>query len=121
MASMIAGVISTLLEFDEVDVKRVGNKVTYKILTNAVRPKMVETKMLIWSYLSPPVKKLTITNIQEIERGPLVGRYLVTAVGDVRSGAAIKLGKFKIRGRRVRITKKRSKTRKRRTRKRRKR
>lgn len=85
MASLASAAIGALLEFDEVDVRMLDeDTVEYKILTTGMTPSAIELKTLIWSYLSPPVKRLEITDIKVVERGIIADRYLVTVQGDIR-------------------------------------
>ena len=85
MASLASAAIGALLEFDEVDVQMLGeDRVQYKILTTGMVPSVIELKTLIWSYLSPPVKRLEITDIKVVERGMIADRYLITVQGEVR-------------------------------------
>ncbi|MFB0543213.1 MAG: hypothetical protein ACETVR_00380 [Candidatus Bathyarchaeia archaeon] len=87
MASLASAAISALLEFDEVDVQMIGaDRVQYKILTTGLMPSIIELKTLIWSYLSPPVKRLEVTDIKVVERGVIADRYLVTVQGEIRPG-----------------------------------
>ena len=103
MASIISAAVSSLLEFDEVDVRMIdANTVEYKILTTGMMPEAIELKTLIWSYLSPPVKSLEITNVEVVERGFITNRYLVTVQGDVK-GLPMARGKGPIRRLRRRI------------------
>lgn len=81
MASVIAGVIGSLLEFDEVKAETIGDEVEYTILTTGIRPEACEVKVLIWSYLAPPVKRLEVTSIEEVESGPITKRYKVVVRG----------------------------------------
>ena len=81
MASVISGLVTALLEFDEVSVSRVGDEVEYTILTTGVMPSIVELKTLIWSYLAPPVKRLEVVSIEEVESGPVTKRYKVVVRG----------------------------------------
>lgn len=81
MASIISGLVTSLLEFDEVSVSRVGDEVEYTILTTGIMPSVVELKTLIWSYLAPPVKRLEVVSIEEVESGPLTKRYQVVVRG----------------------------------------
>ena len=82
MASIVSAAVKTLLEFDEVGVSMPDeNTVEYKILTTGMLPEAVELKTLIWSYLSPPVKRLSITDIEIVEKGLLTDRYLLTVEG----------------------------------------
>lgn len=81
MASVLSGFITALLEFDEVAVSRVGDEVEYTILTTGIMPSIVEFKTLIWSYLAPPVKRLDVVSIEEIESGPVTKRYRVVVRG----------------------------------------
>lgn len=97
MASLISAAISAIIEFDEVDVRMLDeNTVEYKILTTGMLPEAVELKTLIWSYLSPPVKELEITNVEIVERGWVSNRYLVTVRGKVK-GLPMARGKGPIR------------------------
>ena len=97
MASLISAAVSALLEFDEVDVQMLGeDRVQYKILTTGVMPDIIELKTLIWSYLSPPVKSLEVTDIQIVERGWVANRYLITVQGDIK-GLPMARGKGPIR------------------------
>lgn len=85
MASLASAAIGALLEFDEVDVRMLDdNTVEYKILTTGMMPSIIELKTLIWSYLSPPVKRLEVTDVKVVERGMIADRYLVTVQGEVR-------------------------------------
>ena len=85
MASLVSAAVGALLEFDEVDVQMLDeNTVQYKILTTGMVPSAIELKTLIWSYLSPPVKRLEITDIKVVERGIITDRYLVTVRGEIR-------------------------------------
>ena len=85
MASLASAAVKALLEFDEVDVRMIGDDVVeYKILTTGIMPGIIELKTLIWSYLSPPVKRLEITDIKVVERGMIADRYLVTVQGEIR-------------------------------------
>jgi len=85
MASLISSAVGALLEFDEVDVQLLGDdRVQYKILTTGMVPSAIELKTLIWSYLSPPVKRLEIIDIKVVERGVIADRYLVTVQGEIR-------------------------------------
>ena len=85
MASLISAGIQALIEFDEVDVRMIDdNTVEYQILTTGMVPEVVELKTMIWSYLSPPVKALEITDIKVVERGFVANRYLVTVRGDIK-------------------------------------
>lgn len=85
MASLVTAAVGALLEFDEVDVCMLDeNTVQYKILTTGMMPSAIELKTLIWSYLSPPVKRLEITDVKVVERGMIVDRYLVTVRGEIR-------------------------------------
>lgn len=85
MASLASAAIGALLEFDEVDVRMLDeNTVEYKILTTGMVPSAIELKTLIWSYLSPPVKRLEITDVKVVERGMIADRYLVTVRGEVK-------------------------------------
>lgn len=86
MASLASAAVQALIEFDEVDVRMIGDDVVeYKILTTGMVPEVVELKTLIWSYLSPPVKELEITDIKIVERGFIANRYLVTVRGDIKT------------------------------------
>jgi len=86
LASIVSAAVSALIEFDEVDVRMLdANTVEYKILTTGIMPEVVELKTLIWSYLSPPVKKLEVTNVEVVERGWATNRYLVTVRGEVKT------------------------------------
>jgi len=86
LASLISAGIQAIIEFDEVDVRMIDdNTVEYKILTTGMVPEVVELKTMIWSYLSPPVKKLEITDIKTVERGLIANRYLVTVRGDIKA------------------------------------
>ena len=97
MASLISAAVGALLEFDEVDVRMLdGNTVEYKILTTGIMPDIIELKTLVWSYLSPPVKSLEITNIEVVERGFIANRYLITVQGDIK-GLPLTRGKGPIR------------------------
>ncbi len=103
MASLISAAVGALLEFDEVDVRMLDeNTVEYKILTTGMVPEAIELKTLIWSYLSPPVKSLEITDVKIVERGFVTNRYLVTVRGDVK-GLPMARGKGPIRRWRRRI------------------
>ena len=82
MASIIAGAMSALLEFDEISSEVVGDKIRYTILTTGVLPKVCELKVLMWSYLAPPVKRLNIVSIEEVESGPIAKRYRIVVEGD---------------------------------------
>lgn len=87
MASILSAAVSALLEFDEVSVQLLDeDTVEYKILTTGILPKLCDLKMLIWSYLAPPVKRLEIVEVREVERGPagVAKRYLITARGTRR-------------------------------------
>lgn len=87
MASLITAAVGALLEFDEVDVCMLDeNTVQYKILTTGMMPSAIEMKTLIWSYLSPPVKRLEITDVKVVERGVIADRYLITVKGEIRPG-----------------------------------
>ena len=87
MASLASAAVSALLEFDEVDVQMIGaDRVQYKILTTGVMPSIIELKTLIWSYLSPPVKRLEVTDVKVVERGVIADRYLITVQGEIRPG-----------------------------------
>ena len=82
MASILSAAAKALIEFDEVGVQMLDeNTVEYKILTTGMIPEAIELKTLIWSYLSPPVKRLEITNVEVVERGFVTNRYLVTVRG----------------------------------------
>ena len=81
MASVIAGLIGSILEFDEVSAEVIGDEVEYTILTTGVRPEVCEIKTLIWSYLSPPVKRLEVVSIEEVESGPITKRYRIKVRG----------------------------------------
>jgi len=97
LASLISAAVGALLEFDEVDVRMLDeNTVEYKILTTGIMPDIIELKTLIWSYLSPPVKSLEVTDIKVVERGFITNRYLVTVRGEVK-GLPISRGKGPIR------------------------
>ncbi len=97
MASLASAAISALLEFDEVDVRMIGDDVVeYKILTTGIMPEIIELKTIIWSYLSPPVKSLEVTDIKVVERGFIANRYLVTVRGDIK-GLPFARGKGPIR------------------------
>lgn len=97
MASLISAAAKALLEFDEVDVRMLDdNTVEYKILTTGMIPEAIELKTLIWSYLSPPVKSLEITDIKVVERGMITNRYLITVRGDIK-GLPLTRGKGPIR------------------------
>lgn len=97
MASLISAAAKALLEFDEVDVRMLDdNTVEYKILTTGMMPEAIELKTLIWSYLSPPVKSLEITDIKVVERGMITNRYLITVRGDIK-GLPLTRGKGPIR------------------------
>jgi len=86
LASIASAAVKALIEFDEVDVRMIGDDVVeYKILTTGIMPDIIELKTLIWSYLSPPVKKLEIMNIEVVERGFIANRYLVTVKGDIKT------------------------------------
>lgn len=86
MASLVSAAVGALLEFDEVDVRMLdGNTVEYKILTTGIMPDVIELKTLIWSYLSPPVKELEVTNIEVVERGLIANRYLITVKGNIKA------------------------------------
>lgn len=82
MASIIAGAMSALLEFDEISTEIVGDKIRYTILTTGVLPRVCELKVLLWSYLAPPVKRLKIVSIEEVESGPVAKRYRIVVEGD---------------------------------------
>ncbi|GAH30375.1 unnamed protein product [marine sediment metagenome] len=97
MASLVSAAVGALLEFDEVEVRMLDeNTVEYKILTTGMVPEAIELKTLIWSYLSPPVKSLEITDVKIVERGFVTNRYLVTVRGDVK-GLPMARGKGPIR------------------------
>jgi len=82
LASIISAAVKALIEFDEVGVQMLDeNTVEYKILTTGMMPEAIELKTLIWSYLSPPVKRLEITDVKIVERGFITDRYLVTVRG----------------------------------------
>jgi len=103
LASLISAAVGALIEFDEVDVRMLdANTVEYKILTTGIVPDAIELKTLIWSYLSPPVKSLEITNIEVVERGFITNRYLVTVRGEVK-GLPMSRGKGPIRRLRRRL------------------
>jgi len=84
MASIIAGAISALLEFDEIQSERIGDEIHYTILTTGVLPAVCELKTLIWSYLAPPVKRLEIVDIEEVEAGPITKRYKIHVKGKAK-------------------------------------
>jgi hypothetical protein len=85
MSGLISAAVGALLEFDEVDVQMLGeDTVQYKILTTGIMPSIIELKTLIWSYLSPPVKRLKVTDVKVVERGMVADRYLITVKGEVR-------------------------------------
>jgi len=97
LASLVSAAVGALLEFDEVEVRMLDeNTVEYKILTTGMVPEAIELKTLIWSYLSPPVKSLEITDVKIVERGFVTNRYLVTVRGDVK-GLPMARGKGPIR------------------------
>lgn len=97
MASLVSAAVGALLEFDEVDVHMLDeNTVEYKILTTGIMPDIIELKTLVWSYLSPPVKSLEVTNIAVVERGFIANRYLITVQGDIK-GLPLTRGKGPIR------------------------
>jgi len=97
LASLISAAVGALIEFDEVDVRMLDeNTVEYKILTTGMVPEAIEIKTLIWSYLSPPVKSLEVTDIKVVERGFITNRYLVTVRGEVK-GLPMSRGKGPIR------------------------
>lgn len=103
MASLASAAVSALIEFDEVDVRMIDeNTVEYKILTTGMIPEAIELKTLIWSYLSPPVKSLEVTDIKLVERGFIANRYLVTVRGQIK-GLPMTSGKGPIRRWRRRI------------------
>ena len=81
MASIIGGIVTAFLEFDEISTERIGDEVHYHILTTGVLPSVCELKTLIWSYLAPPVKRLEIVDIEEIEAGPITKRYKIHVKG----------------------------------------
>ena len=82
MASVIAGIMSAILEFDEIQTEVTEDKIRYTILTTGVLPKTCELKVLLWSYLAPPVKRLNIVSIEEVESGPIAKRYRIVVEGD---------------------------------------
>lgn len=82
MASIITGAMSALLEFDEISTEVTEDKVRYTILTTGILPKACELKVLLWSYLAPPVKRLNIISIEEVESGPITKRYKIVVEGD---------------------------------------
>lgn len=85
MASLISAAMGALLEFDEVAVRMIGeDTVEYDILTTGVLPSVIRLKTLIWSYFSPPVKRLDIVSIKEVEPGIVANRYIVTVRGKIR-------------------------------------
>jgi len=97
LASLVSAAVSALIEFDEVNVRMIDeNTVEYKILTTGILPEAIELKTLIWSYLSPPVKSLEVTDIEVVERGFITNRYLVTVRGEVK-GLPFAKGKGPIR------------------------
>ena len=106
MASIISAAVGALIEFDEVGVQMLDeDTVEYKILTTGMVPEMIELKTLIWSYLSPPVKRLEVTDIKIVEKGFVTNRYMVTVRGKL--GLQAQRG-FDLRNlRRMRVTKKR--------------
>ena len=73
--------IGAVLEFDEVSAVTYGDEVEYTILTTGVRPEICQIKTLIWSYLAPPVKRLEVLSIEEIEAGPITKRYKIRVRG----------------------------------------
>lgn len=81
MASIIGGLVTAFLEFDEINTERIGDEVHYYILTTGILPSVCELKTLIWSYLAPPVKRLEIVDIEEIEAGPITKRYKIHVKG----------------------------------------
>lgn len=81
MASVIAGIVGAFLEFDEVKAETIGDDVQYTILTTGVMPEACKLKTLIWSYLAPPVKKLDIVSIEEVEAGLVTKRYKIVVRG----------------------------------------
>lgn len=71
-----------LLQFDEVSATKLPNgEVEYVVLVTGISPSTVQLKTMLWAYLSPPVKRLNVVNVEEIEGGPLFKRYKVTARG----------------------------------------
>lgn len=87
MASIVSAVVTSLLEFDEIEVRREGDDIIYVFLTTGVLPSVCELKTLIWSYMAPPIKRLKIESIEEVERGRFgVKRYKVTVRGKTVGG-----------------------------------
>jgi len=82
MASIITGIVGSLLEFDEVSTEVTEDKIRYTILTTGMLPKSCELKVLLWSYLAPPVKRLNIISIDEIESGLVTKRYKIVVEGN---------------------------------------
>lgn len=81
LASIIAGFMSAILEFDEIKAETIGDEIEYTILTTGIRPEACEIKTLIWSYLAPPVKRLKVVSIEEVEAGPITKRYKIVVRG----------------------------------------
>jgi len=100
VASIITGMVLTVLEFDEIETVRKGDEIHYTIVTSGVMPSICELKTLIWSFLAPPVKKLEVVSIEELEHGPIVKRYKIHVKGKAKSSITSLRGQRKTRIRR---------------------
>lgn len=81
MASVIVAATASLFEIDEVEASKFGDEVYYTFLTTGVLPSLAQIKTKIWAYLAPPVKRLEVLAIEEVERGPIAKRYKIYVKG----------------------------------------
>ena len=81
---IIGGLVKSALDFDEVSVQLVDGRVEYKIVTTLMTPNLIGLKTRLWGYLSPPMGRLEVTDVETVERGLIANRYLVTVQGGVR-------------------------------------
>jgi len=83
MASVIAAAAHSLFEVDEIEASRFKDEVYYTFVTTGILPETAELKTKLWAYLAPPVKRLEVLGIEEIEKGLIAKRYKIHVKGKV--------------------------------------
>jgi len=83
MSASISELLSSLLEFDEINTwtDPITNEIWYEFLTTGFDKNLVEIKSKIYGLLGLPAKPLEVVRVEELEKGLIFSRFKVTMKG----------------------------------------